>query len=168
MIGTKDQPRGLNSVLGRPFMSYIVKHDPAYDIMSFDAERDMQALASGLAAEVHQQNPDISTFIGRGGKLLLWHGFNDPGPSPLSTIEYFDRVREKVPCREGQRAPLPRARRSALRRRRWTGSIRRADRDGALGRAGSAAGVDDRDESELAPLASALSVSADREIQGNG
>ena len=98
MIGTKDQPLGLNSVLGAPFMSYIVKHDPSYDILSFDPERDMKALASGLAADVHQQNPDISMFIGRGGKLLLWHGFNDPGPSPLSTIEYFDRVREKVPA----------------------------------------------------------------------
>src|SRR4029079_3664123 len=52
----------------------------------------------GLAAEVHQQNPDISAFIGRGGKLLLWHGFHDPGPSPLSTIDYFERVREKVPA----------------------------------------------------------------------
>jgi feruloyl esterase len=98
MIGTPQQPRGVNSVLGAPFMSYIVKNDPAYDIMSFDPERDMAALSSGLAAHVHQQNPDISAFVGRGGKLLLWHGFNDPGPSPLSTIEYFDAVREKVPA----------------------------------------------------------------------
>jgi len=98
MIGTKEQPRGLNSVLGAPFMSYIVKSDPAYDLMTFDPERDMKALSSGLAAEVHQQNPDISAFVRRGGKLLLWHGFNDPGPSPLSTIEYFDQVRQKVPA----------------------------------------------------------------------
>ena len=98
MIGTKEQPQGLNSVLGAPFMSYIVKSDPAYDIMTFDPERDMKALSSGLAAEVHQQNPDISAFVNRGGKLLLWHGFNDPGPSPLSTIEYFDQVRQKVPA----------------------------------------------------------------------
>jgi len=98
MIGTREQPLGLNSVLGAPFMSYIVKNDPSYDVMSFDPDRDMKTLASGLAAEVHQQNADISAFVGRGGKLLLWHGFNDPGPSPLSTIEYFDRVREKVPA----------------------------------------------------------------------
>jgi len=98
MVGTREQPRGLNAMLGAPFMSYIVKNDPSYDIMSFDPERDMAALESGLAAHVHQQNPDISTFIGRGGKLLLWHGFNDPGPSPLSTIKYFEAVRDKVPA----------------------------------------------------------------------
>jgi feruloyl esterase len=98
MIGTREQPRGVNAVLGAPFMSHIVKNDPSYDLMSFDPERDMAALSSGLAAEVHQQNPDITAFIARGGKLLLWHGFNDPGPSPLSTIAYFDAVKEKVPA----------------------------------------------------------------------
>ena len=98
MVGTREQPRGVNSVLGAPFMSHIVKNDPSYDLMSFDPERDMAALSGGLAAEVHQQNPDISKFVGRGGKLLLWHGFNDPGPSPLSTIAYLDAVNARVPA----------------------------------------------------------------------
>jgi feruloyl esterase len=98
MIGTAEQPLGLNSVLGGPFMAYIVKSDPSYDILTFDPEREMATLSSGLAAEVHQQNADISTFVSRGGKLLLWHGFNDPGPSPLSSIEYMERVKAKVPA----------------------------------------------------------------------
>jgi feruloyl esterase len=99
MIGTPAQPLGVNSVLGAPFMTYIVKADPKYDLMSFDPERDMAALDGGIAAaHVHQQNPDLAAFVGRGGKLLLWHGFNDPGPSPLSTIAYFDAVNAKVPA----------------------------------------------------------------------
>jgi feruloyl esterase len=99
MIGTPQTPRGLNAVLGAPFASYVIMTDPAYDIMTFNPERDMARLNSGLAAEhVHQQNADISPYIKRGGKLLLWHGFNDPGPSPLSTIEYFDAVKATVPA----------------------------------------------------------------------
>lgn len=99
MIGTPQAPRGINAVLGAPFVSNIVLANPSYDIMTFDPERDMAALNRGLAADhVHQQNPDISAFTSRGGKLLLWHGFNDPGPSPLSTIEYFDAVNAKVPA----------------------------------------------------------------------
>ena len=99
MIGTAQQPNGLNAVLGAPFMSYIVKADPKYDLFTFDPERDMAALDGGLAAaHVHQQNPDIAAFVARGGKLLLWHGFNDPGPSPLSTIAYFAAVNGKVPA----------------------------------------------------------------------
>lgn len=99
MIGTTQQPLGLNSVLGAPFMSYIVRNDPSYDIMTFDADRDMAALTGGLAGKyVHQTNPDISKFTGRGGKLLLWHGFNDPGPSPLTTIDYYEKTLEAVPA----------------------------------------------------------------------
>ncbi len=99
MIGTPEVPRGRNSVLGAPFVSHLVKANPAYDIMSFDADRDLDEINSGLAGEhVHQQNADISKFLGRGGKLLLWHGFNDPGPSPLSTIAYLQAVQEKVPA----------------------------------------------------------------------
>jgi feruloyl esterase len=98
MIGTPRQPLGLNSALGAPFMAYIVKHDPNYDIMTFDPDRDLPALSSGIAAEVHQQNANIAPFVRHGGKLLLWHGFNDPGPSPLSSIEYFDAVQKAVPA----------------------------------------------------------------------
>jgi feruloyl esterase len=99
MIGTAQMPNGLNAVLGAPFMSYIAEADPKYDIFKFDPERDMAVLDGGIAAaEVHQQNPDIGAFVARGGKLLLWHGFNDPGPSPLSTVAYFDAVNERVPA----------------------------------------------------------------------
>src|SRR5258705_4068372 len=62
MIGTREQPRGLNAMLGAPFVSYIVKNDPSYDLMTFDPERDMKALSSGLASDVHQQNPDSSAI----------------------------------------------------------------------------------------------------------
>jgi feruloyl esterase len=98
MIGTPEMPLGVNAVLGAPFFSHLVKGDPSYDLMTFDPDRDTIALGGGLAAEVHQQNPDISAFLARGGKLLLWHGFNDPGPSPLSTIAYYDAVRATVPA----------------------------------------------------------------------
>jgi feruloyl esterase len=98
MIGTPARPLGLNAVLGARFVSYIVKNDPSYDIMTFDPDRDMAALDGGIAAaHVHQQNADISAFVDRGGKLLLWHGFNDPGPSALSSIAYFEAVLDQVP-----------------------------------------------------------------------
>jgi feruloyl esterase len=99
MVGTPELPRGVNAVLGAPVMTYVVKADPAYDVLTFDPERDMAALNSGLAGEhLNQTKTDISAFVNRGGKLLLWHGFNDPGPSPLSTIEYLEGVQARVPA----------------------------------------------------------------------
>lgn len=99
MIGTPKMPLGLNALLGAPFVSYIVKHDPHYDILSFDPQRDMRELEGGIAArEIYQTNADLSGFVKRGGRLLLWHGFNDPGPSPLSTIAYYESVLKTVPA----------------------------------------------------------------------
>lgn len=98
MIGTANQPRGMNAVLGAPFMAYIAVGDRSYDFMTFQPDRDFHVLDGGIAAaEVHQQDPNIAPFVRGGGKLLLWHGFNDPGPSALSTIEYYEAVRKAVP-----------------------------------------------------------------------
>jgi feruloyl esterase len=97
-IGTPERPRGLNAELGAPFMAYIAVGDPDYDFMTFDPNRDFAVLDGGIAAtEVYQQNPRIGEFVRNGGKLLLWHGFNDPGPSPLSTIDYYEAVLEHTP-----------------------------------------------------------------------
>ncbi len=72
MIGTPNQPRGLNAILGAPFMAYVAVGDAKYDFMTFDPERDFAVLDGGIAAaEVHQQDPNIAPFVERGGKLVL-------------------------------------------------------------------------------------------------
>ena len=39
---------------------------------------------------------DITGFQKRGGKVLVWHGWADPLIYPQGTIEYYERVREKL------------------------------------------------------------------------
>lgn len=34
-------------------------------------------------------NPDLSKFVARGGKLILWHGWSDPHISPINTINFY-------------------------------------------------------------------------------
>lgn len=73
----------------------LLFHDPDFDLMAFDPERDYRAVrTSAFAAEYEAKDPDISEFVNAGGKLLLWHGMLDPGPSPLATIEYYEQMRE--------------------------------------------------------------------------
>ena len=117
---------------------------------------------------MHQQNPDIAAFVSRGGKLLLWHGFNDPGPSPLSTIEYFEAVNAEVPG--GKDAVRLFLAPGVL----HCGGGAGPDRFDALTalenwvEKGVAARVDDRDQGELAGVAAALSVSAAAALQRIG
>lgn len=80
-------------MLGAPFVSHLVKADPKYDLMSFDPATGVGEIEASFAGrEVIQQNADLSRYFSRGGKLILWHGFNDPGPSALSTIAYLEQV----------------------------------------------------------------------------
>ena len=37
-------------------------------------------------------NPDLSAFVKRGGKLLIYHGWSDGTVSPLETVRYYRDV----------------------------------------------------------------------------
>ena len=70
---------------------YLVYGDPDWDWRGFDLERDL-ALVRERAGYVEALETDLSEFKARGGKLLFYHGWNDPGPSPLNTIDYYNDV----------------------------------------------------------------------------
>lgn len=60
---------------------------------NFDEDRDVQALRSSTFAETYEaKDPDLSEFFANGGKLILWHGENDPGPSPVGSNDYAETV----------------------------------------------------------------------------
>ena len=88
-------------------------------------------------------DPDLSRFRQRGGKLILYHGWNDPSISPLNTINYYERVVSLLqksgsrPQAEAQaagiRAALHGARHVALWRRSRPEQLRHAERARELG-----------------------------------
>jgi feruloyl esterase len=46
---------------------------------------------------MNADNPDLSAFRARHGKLLLWHGWVDPALNPLATIRYYEDVMQRDP-----------------------------------------------------------------------
>jgi Tannase and feruloyl esterase len=66
-----------------------------YSHWDFDFERDepLAATAARLYDPVApHESPDLHAFRARGGKLISYHGWADPGVSPLSTLDYYARV----------------------------------------------------------------------------
>jgi feruloyl esterase len=73
-------------------LKYLVFDDPKWDFRTFDYDRDLPKAEARLGAMFDAFDPDLSRFRARGGKLILYHGWNDQSISPLNTIAYYDKV----------------------------------------------------------------------------
>ena len=58
-------------------------------------ERDAAKLQPFMDA-FSPTNADLSALRRRGGKLILYHGWADPGPAPENTINYFNAAAKKT------------------------------------------------------------------------
>ena len=64
----------------------------------FDVDRDL-AKAEAIDAAVGQftaNDPDLSAFKKRGGKLLQYHGWNDEQISPQNSVNYYKSVVSRI------------------------------------------------------------------------
>jgi feruloyl esterase len=81
----------LNGSLGE--LVPLMFGDADFPMSQFNIEKHQAAVhQTPFAKEYEAGNPDLSRFFRRGGKLLMWHGLDDPGPSALGTADYFDRA----------------------------------------------------------------------------
>ena len=91
MLKEGDEPSPLQSDV----VQYIAHENPQWNWQSFDLEIDAK-LALARADVVSSVDPDLSAFKARGGKLLMYHGWNDPGPAPANSIAYYEKVRNTL------------------------------------------------------------------------
>jgi feruloyl esterase len=73
----------------------LTYQDPNWDWQTYEADRDT-ALADQKTGFINAINPDLKAFKARGGKLLLYHGWNDWGISPYNTVNYYSSVLAKM------------------------------------------------------------------------
>jgi len=76
-------------------VAYIGRQDPDWDPATFDLETDL-ALALEHGGFIEASDPDLEAFKARGGTLLLYHGWADPGPAPENTIDYHEAVADTL------------------------------------------------------------------------
>ena len=74
---------------------YLGRQDANFDLMSFDLDTDL-ALAMKNGSVIEASDPNLAKFKARGGKLLMYHGWADPGPAPENTINYYNAVTKSL------------------------------------------------------------------------
>jgi hypothetical protein len=78
----------------------MVYNNPGWDYKTFDLERDGKAADEKLAPVLNATDPNLKAFSARGGKLILYHGWNDAALPPVNTINYFQSVVAKLGQRQ--------------------------------------------------------------------
>ena len=82
------------------FFKYFVppKPDPQYDVLNFNLDRDLPKLES-IRQILDATDTDLSTFQKRGGRLLMYFGWADPALNPMTGVQYYEAVTERMGAR---------------------------------------------------------------------
>jgi feruloyl esterase len=86
------------------FWRHWVFENAAWDWWSFDFDRDIARADEKIGRLVDQVDPDIAAFKSRGGKAIVYQGWQDPVVSAFDTIAYYEQVR----ARQGSQAETDR------------------------------------------------------------
>jgi hypothetical protein len=78
------------------YFAFLVKEDPNFDLRTLN-DADIIAGYKRWASALDADNPDLSAFNARGGKLIAFHGWNDPAIPPGLSLDYWQQMRARTP-----------------------------------------------------------------------
>jgi feruloyl esterase len=78
------------------YFRYMVFDDPHWNVLTASIDDSLQHARKKTAEPLNANNSDLKPFQSRGGKLILYHGWNDQAISPLSTIHYYQNVQKTM------------------------------------------------------------------------
>jgi len=93
--GPERQPSGYG--LMEPNFRFLAldNDDPTYSWKVFDVDRDLPRLKT-MTDILSPLDPDLRPYQKRGGKLIAYHGWSDPGISAAGTVAYFEQMTKIV------------------------------------------------------------------------
>ncbi|HTC87962.1 MAG TPA: tannase/feruloyl esterase family alpha/beta hydrolase [Bryobacteraceae bacterium] len=75
---------------------YLVFKDPSWDYLKFDPVRDIATADKVAGPTMNSTDPNLKPFFSHGGKLLMYHGWADPGIAPENSVNYFTSVEDAM------------------------------------------------------------------------
>ena len=75
---------------------YVVFKDPNWDWRTFNFDSDYKRSLAPEYTLMNATDHNLKRFFAHEGKLLIYHGWNDPNVSPFNTIKYYQSVLDKM------------------------------------------------------------------------
>ncbi len=88
--------RSLMAFFGIGYFSNMVYDNTDWTYKSFKLESALATAKAKTASALDAVNPDLTAFRSHGGKLILYHGWDDPAIPALNTVNYYDEVVAKL------------------------------------------------------------------------
>ncbi|MEU5277007.1 tannase/feruloyl esterase family alpha/beta hydrolase [Streptomyces asoensis] len=85
------------------YLAYTNAPDPGFRLSDLDFTAESFRRTVRSSAYLAAMDPDLGAFERSGGKLLLWHGWNDQHISPQGTLAYYDALRTTMGARTADR-----------------------------------------------------------------
>jgi len=84
------------------YFSNFVYGKADWNYKDASVDQAMKAADEKTAEMLNATEANLTAFKARGGKLVLYHGWNDPAISALNTINYYNDVVSKMGARESE------------------------------------------------------------------
>jgi hypothetical protein len=92
IVGKKPGDPTLMMFFGVGYFKDFVYGREDWSLADFDFSKDYRLATEKTGEALNATDTNLKPFAARGGKLVIYHGWNDPAIPGLSSVEYYDGV----------------------------------------------------------------------------
>ncbi len=92
--------KSLMAFFGIGYFANMVYEKADWDYKTFTLEDGLRSADEKTASALNATDSNLKTFKNRGGKLILYHGWDDPAISAINTVNYYQSVIAKMGQRD--------------------------------------------------------------------
>jgi feruloyl esterase len=96
LTGTDDKTPPAGLAFTWNYLAFMVMNDAKIEVNRI-SDADLVRGERTIGPEIDAAQTDLKAFKAHGGKLIQYHGWNDPGIPPGYSLEYHDRVLAGTP-----------------------------------------------------------------------